>query len=76
MSAHKGFVVVDSATNALLSAPLMIMKESVANLLASNLGGNAVAVQLQGMSEPWNPTADPAQVWEYDPATKLLNNAA
>ena len=73
MSAHKGFIIVDSATNMLLSAPMMIMKESIATKVASDLGGNAIAVQLQGMAEPWNPTAEPAQSWVYDPVTKVLN---
>ena len=68
MPAHKGFVVVDSVSNALLSAPMMVMKESVATKLASDLGGNAVAVQLVGMSHPWAPADTPAPVWEYDPA--------
>ena len=73
MSAHKGFVVVDSVSNVLLSAPMSVMKESVATKVANDMGGNAVAVELAGMDAPWDPAASPAQVWEYDAATKRLS---
>lgn len=73
MSHQKGYVVVDSGTNALLSGQMNIMSQEEANRFVQSLTGSASAVELVGLSEPWNPTADPAQVWVYDPVTKVLN---
>ena len=73
MSQKKGYIVVDSGTNALLSGQMNIMSQEEANRFAQTLAVSASAVELVGLSEPWNPTADPAQNWVYDPVTKLLN---
>ena len=73
MSHKKGYIVVDSGTNALLSGQMNIMSQEEANLFAQTLSVSASAVELVGLSEPWNPTVDPAQNWVYDPVTKVLN---
>jgi|DEB0MinimDraft_10_1074344.scaffolds.fasta_scaffold114998_2 hypothetical protein len=69
----KTYTVIDNATQSLLVAPFPFMIQEVAQKLAEELGGNATVVELWGLSEPYNPVADPAQSWVYDPVTKVLN---
>lgn len=68
----KTYTVIDNTTQSLLVAPFPFMVQEVAQRLAAELGGNATVVELCGLSEPYNPVADPAQIWVYDPATKIL----
>jgi hypothetical protein len=69
----KTYTVIDNTTQGLLVEPFPFMIQEVAQKLAVELGGNATVVELWGLSEPYNPVADPAQSWVYDPVTKVLS---
>ena len=68
----QAFVVINTSTLVLLSDAWTAMSQAQAVALAQQMGGQAGAVELRGLSEPWDPAISPQQTWLYNTTTKVL----
>lgn len=68
----QAFVVINTSTLVLLSDAWTAMSQAQAVAMAQQMGGQAGAVELRGLSEPWDPATSPQQTWVYNTTTKVL----
>ena len=68
----QAFVVINTSTLVLLSDAWTALSQAQAVALAQQMGGQAGAVELRGLSEPWDPATSPQQTWVYNTTTKVL----
>lgn len=68
----QAFVVINTSTLVLLSDAWTAMSQAQAVAMAQQMGGQAGAVELRGLSEPWDPATSPQQTWLYNTTTKVL----
>ena len=68
----QAFVVINTSTLVLLSDAWTAMSQAQAVAMAQQTGGQAGAVELRGLSEPWDPATSPQQTWLYNTTTKVL----
>lgn len=68
----QAFVIINTSTLVLLSDPWTALSQAQAVALAQQMGGQAGAVELRGLSEPWDPATSPQQTWLYNTTTKVL----
>ena len=68
----QAFVVINTSTLVLLSDAWTALSQAQAVALAQQMGGQAGAVELRGLSEPWDPATSPQQTWLYNTTTKVL----
>ena len=68
----QAFVVINTSTLVLLSDAWTALSQAQAVAMAQQMGGQAGAVELRGLSEPWDPATSPQQTWIYNTTTKVL----
>lgn len=68
----QAFVVINTSTLVLLSDAWTALSQAQAVAMAQQMGGQAGAVELRGLSEPWDPATSPQQTWLYNTTTKVL----
>lgn len=68
----QAFVVINTSTLVLLSDAWTALSQAQAVAMAQQMGGQAGAVELRGLSEPWDPATSPQQTWVYNTTTKVL----
>ena len=68
----QAFIVINTSTLVLLSDAWTAMSQAQAVALAQQMGGQDGAVELRGLSEPWDTATSPQQTWLYNTTTKVL----